>query len=82
MSEHQAHGIADIRKIADRARHDMTVSMNDKKSDIQNYKAMVAELTNTVDTIKNSTEKAMKKTRDHTKLLLDQIKHKSIDKEQ
>ena len=82
VSDHQGHRIEDIRKVADRARQNITAAMNDKKSDIQNYEAIISELTNTRDTIKNNTEKAMKKTRDQTKLLLDQIKQKSIDTEQ
>ena len=82
VSDHQGHRIEDIRKVADRARQNITAAMNDKKSDIQNYEAIISELTNTRDTIKNNTEKAVKKTRDHTKLLLDQIKEKSIDTEQ
>ena len=82
VSDHQGHKIEDIRKVADRARQNITAAMNDKKSDIKNYEAIISELTNKRDTIKNNTEKAIKKTRDHTKLLLDQIKQKSIDTEQ
>ena len=82
VSDHQGHRIEDIRKVADRARQNITAAMDDKKSDIRNYEAIISELTNTRDTIKNNTEKAIKKTRDHTKLLLDQIKQKSIDTEQ
>ena len=82
VSDHQGHRREDIRKVADIARQNITAAMNDKKSDIQNYEAIISELTNTRDTIKKNTEKAIKKTRDYTKLLLDQIKQKSIDTEQ
>ena len=82
MREHQGHGLEDIRKVADRARQDLTAAMNDKQSDIQNYDAMIAELTKTRDTIKHNTDKEIKKTREHTQLLLDRIKHKSTAIEQ
>ena len=52
--------------------------MNNNISDIQNYEAIISELTNTRDTIKINTERAIKKTRDHTRLPLDQIKQKAI----
>ena len=82
MREHQGHGLEDIRKVAERARQDLTAAMNDKQSDIQNHDAMIAELTKTRDTIKHNTDKEIKKTREHTQLLLDKIKHKSTTVEQ
>ena len=77
MREHQGHGLEDIHKVANRARQDLTAAMNDKQSDIQNHDAMIAEIKKTRDTIKHNTDKEIMKTREHTQLLLDKIKHKS-----
>ena len=82
VGDHQGHGRVDIRKAADRARQGITAAMIDKKSQIQNYEAMIAGLTKTRETMKSNTENEIKKTRKHTKLLLDKIKQKSINIEQ
>ena len=82
VSDHQGHGRENIRKVADRARQDITKAMNDKQSEIQNYEAMIAELAKTRETMKTNTEKEIKKTREHTKLFIDKIKQKSVEIEQ
>ena len=80
-NDHKGHERVDIRKAADRARKGITAAINDKQSEIQKYEVMIAGLTQTRETIKNNTEKEIKKTRERTKLLLDKIRQKSADTE-